>query len=140
MITNAYLAAILAEFGEPLLVPAHVMLFEFGATANGAYIVKSGSVDVVMLNPRGAPVWKRSISDGGILGLPPSIGKFPHYVRAIVSCEAEVVFVPVVEVVMLIQVNAGIGTQLLVAMKEELINVRRQYTTLNIPVRSQRVN
>ncbi len=93
-----------------------------------------------MLDTMGKVIWSKRFTRGGILGLPPAVGKFPHYFRAIVACDAEVVFIPAAEVLMLINAHAAIGSRLLSAMKDELLKVRSQYTSLKVPVRSKHLN
>lgn len=126
MVTDPRLAAALTSFGEPMIVPQTAVLFDCSEVADGAYVIVTGEVDVLMLNAQGVPIWSRHVGAGGILGLAAAIGEYVHYVRAIASHHTELSFIAAEKLRKLIRDNSGIGTSVVQAMSEEVIDARRK--------------
>src|SRR5690242_9879244 len=126
MITNSVLAAALSAFGDAMLIPEAAVVFDCGEVGDGAYVVVSGTVDVVMLNMEGTPLWSRKVGPDGILGLPAAIGGYEHCLRAVVGDSAELVFVPANKLAKLVRDNLLIGTEVLRVMSEEVSIVRQK--------------
>lgn len=130
MIAREELATALAAVGEPLMVPHAALLFECGEPCSGAYVITSGSVDVVLLSPTGMPVWSRTLNEGGILGLPASVAERSHHVRAIAAADAQLSFVPSERIRSMIQKDTHLGFLIVEAIGEEVNALRRK---LSVP-------
>src|SRR3954451_21855237 len=120
MLVNGTLAEVLAVFGEPMLVPTSAMLFDDGELCTGAYVIKTGRVDLLLLNAEGVAVWSRTVQAGAILGLAAAVGMKSHCLRAVALDETELVYLPAEKVQKLIRDNATVGVQIIKAMSEEV--------------------
>lgn len=140
MVTDSALATALAFHGQAMRVPKSAVIFEAGETADGIYIVRSGRVEVQLLNPHEIPVWSRVVSDSGILGLPAAIGRHAHHIRAVASDNSELIFVDAGTLSDVIRDDPKLGTQVLMLISEELSDLRRKAVILNGRLKTHRSN
>ncbi len=131
MVEHRALADAQAAYGEPLLVPRTALLFDLGEPCTGAYVIKTGTVDVRLISPEGIAIWSRALSAGGILGLPAAISLRQHHVRAIATAESHMVFLTADKVRTLIQTEPHIGLMIIEAISEELNALRSRLPTMN---------
>jgi CRP-like cAMP-binding protein len=130
MITNPNLATSLAFYGQVLQVPEGSVIFEPGERADGAYVVRSGRVDVLLLNDQGEPVWSWSIAEYGIVDLSAGIGRHPHHVRAVATSHSELVFISTETFNRVIAEDPTLGSQVLELISEELRDIRNKAAML----------
>ncbi len=128
---NQHLAVALALHGAVMRVPKGAVIFQCGERADGIYIVRSGGVEVQLLNGIGAAVWSRRVSEYTILGLPSAVGNRPHAVHAVAKEPCELVFVPCDVLRDVIQKNTALGSQLLLLISAELTDIRKKAAMLN---------
>ena len=126
MTTNDSLASALALLGEPMLVPKAALLFDAGEPCTGVYIVRSGAVDLFLL-AGGVPVWSRSVTSGGVIGLPAAVSLHKYSLRAVANDNAELVFVAAPAVRSAIRNDPMIGMEILRTMSEELVTLRQKF-------------
>ena len=131
MVTDSALATALAFHGQAMRVPKSAVIFEAGETADGIYIVRSGRVEVRLLNPHEIPVWSHIVPDSGILGLPAAIGRHAHHIRAVACDNSELIFVDAGTLSDVIRDDPKLGTQVLMLISEELSDLRRKAAMLN---------
>ena len=120
MLTDPKLATAMAFHGEAMRVPQSAVIFEGGESADGIYIVRSGSVTIQLLNKEDRLVWSRTVSEAGILGLPAAINHHPHRVRAVASENAEMIFVRANTLNELIQKDPSLGALVVLFISKEL--------------------
>src|SRR4051794_26798680 len=118
---NQGLAVALALHGAVMRVPKDAVILQAGEQADGIYIVRSGKVDVQLLNAFGTAVWSRRVSEYAILGLPSAMGNRPLAVHAVANEPCELVFVPCEVVREVIRNDTALGSQLLLLISAELI-------------------
>ncbi len=135
MFTDPKLATTLAFHGQAMRIPKSALIFDAGEKADGVYIVRSGCVNVQLLNHNQTAVWSRNVSDYGILGLPSAVGHHPHHVRALASQNTELIFVDASTLADLIQREPKLGAQVLMSISEELSDLRRKAVMLNSQLR-----
>src|ERR1051325_6416608 len=126
MLTNDSLADTLAPLGDAMMIPKAAMLFDVGELCSGVYIIRSGSVDLLLLNAANIPVWSRCVSAGGVLGLPAAVGMKQYSLRAVAHDNAELVFVPATTIQSVIRNDPNVGFQVLKAMSEEVATLRKK--------------
>jgi CRP/FNR family transcriptional regulator len=131
MVTDSRVAAALALHGQAMRVPKSATVFEAGERADGIYILRSGSVTVQLLNEQQCPVWSRTLTEAGILGLPAAIRQQTHDVRAVASEHSEMIFVTSETLAKLIEIDPELGGRVLVLISEELSGLRRKAAMLN---------
>jgi CRP-like cAMP-binding protein len=131
MVANSALASSLAFHGQPLLVPRGSVVFDADEPADGAYIVRSGLVAVLLLNENGDSIWSRTVPEYGIVGLSAAIGRHMHCVRALASVDSELIFIPTATLARVISEQADLGSQVLAVIADELGDLRRKATMLN---------
>jgi len=82
----------------------------------------------------GLPVWSRNIAEDAILGLPAAVGKHPHCVRAIAVESTTLVYVSAETVPQVIRDISILGTQVLAVISEELGDLRKKASKLNVRI------
>jgi len=136
MITNLNLAETLAAYGQAMRVPKAEVIFEPGDVADGVYIVRSGQVHILLLDDRGVSVWSRNVAQGAILGLPAAVGKYQHCVQAIAVESTEMVYLSADTLLALIRDTPTLGAQVLAVISEELGDLRKKASMLNVRIRN----
>jgi CRP-like cAMP-binding protein len=130
MFTDSQLALALALHGQAMRVPKSAVIYDAGDTADGIYIVTSGQVKVQLVNNQQVPVWTRTVSDSGILGLPAAIGHHAHRTRAVASENTDIIFVDAITIADLIRNDPKLGGQVLMLISEEISELRRKVVML----------
>jgi CRP/FNR family transcriptional regulator, cyclic AMP receptor protein len=129
----------LEAVGRPVSHRDGAVLFDQGQPGEGAYVLKSGSTRLSLLDNAGTPVWSRVVKSGSILGLPSTLGHTSYSLRATAVGQVEVVFVSQPKLEELMRQDTTVGTALLKVVSEELVDLRRKLSLLKlqIPNRSQ---
>jgi CRP-like cAMP-binding protein len=139
MVDGSLVAKRLEAVGELVTHASGAVLFDQGQPGVGAYVLKSGSTRLSLLDHQGTPVWSRIVKPGSILGLPSTLGHTPYSLRATTVGPVELVFVRQPKLEELMRQDTTIGTALLKVVSEELVDLRRKLSLLKlqIPTRSR---
>jgi len=127
----------LEAVGEPATYASGAILFDQGQPGKGAYVLVSGAVCLSLLDNEGSPVWTRMMKPGSILGLPSTFGHTPYSLRATAAGHVELVFVSQLKLEELVRQDTMVGTALLQVVGEELVDLRRKLSLLNLQIRSR---
>jgi CRP/FNR family transcriptional regulator len=140
MITNPVLASALAIHGKEMRVPVGAIIYEPGEETDGVYVLRSGKVDLQLLDENDKAVWSRTMSDYSILGLHSALGHHPHCVRAVARESSHVVFVSKGELADAILKDTSLGAEVLLALGNELRDLQKKARMFNTRVRGQSRN
>ena len=127
----------LEAVGELITHATGAVLFDQGQPGVGAYVLKSGSTRLSLLNNQGTPVWSRIVKQGSILGLPSTLGHTPYSLRATTVGPVELVFVRQPKLEELMRQDTAIGNALLKVVSEELVDLRRKLSLLRPQIPSR---
>jgi CRP-like cAMP-binding protein len=124
----------LEAVGEPVKHASGAVVFDQGQPGEGAYVLKSGSTRLSLLDYNGTPVWSRVVKPGSILGLPSTLGHTPYSLRATAVGQVELVFVSQPKLEELMRQDTTVGTALLKVVSEELVDLRRKLSLLKLQI------
>jgi len=134
MVDGKFVVDRLEAVGEPEARANGAILFDQGQPGKGVYALVSGTVRLSLLDNEGRPVWTRMTNPGAILGLPSTLGHTPYSLRATAVGHVELVFVSQLKLEELVRQDTAIGTALLQVVGEELVDLRRKLSLLNLQI------
>jgi CRP-like cAMP-binding protein len=114
----------LQAIGEPVLKPKGTVLLREGQPGGGAFLIKSGSVNMTLAaNPKLYP--SRRLGCGRVIGLPATFSGEPYSLTAECATNCRLYFIPRQNLLELIQHDPSAGFQIVRILSDEIFQMRK---------------
>ncbi len=122
---SSHFEAELLRRGEPRIAPAGTVLFQRNQTAFGVFYVQSGSVSLRLDGAGDPAILDRTAGPGSIVGLPGTLSGPCYSLTAVTLERCELAFIGRDDLLAAIKTDCQLGMELMRALGEEIISIRR---------------
>lgn len=114
----------LQEIATPVLKDKGTVLFQMGQPCRGAFLIRSGQVQLSM-DTASSLYPARTVGSGFVVGLPATFSGEPYSLTAEAKTRCHLEFIPRQKLLSLLHQNPGAGFQILRLLSEEIFHIRK---------------
>jgi len=114
----------LQEIATPVLKDKGTVLFQMGQPCRGAFLIRSGQVQLSM-DTASSLYPARTVGSGFVVGLPATFSGEPYSLTAEAKTRCRLEFIPRQKLLSLLHQNPDAGFQILRLLSEEIFHIRK---------------